>query len=86
MKDEYKSLFCNHISTLINLLLGKKNVLCKWVFCLKTNVNGEIGQYKARVVAKGYSKQSTIVYDYLVKYNSIKTIFEIDVVEDLDIH
>jgi hypothetical protein len=56
MKDEYKSLFHDHISTLINLLLRKKNVLCKWVFCLKTNVNGEIGRYKARVVAKGCSQ------------------------------
>jgi hypothetical protein len=48
-------------------------------------VNGEIGRYKARVVAKGYSQQSSIVHDYLVKYNSIKKILAIDVVEDLDI-
>jgi hypothetical protein len=49
-------------------------------------VNGEIGKYKARVVAKGYSQQSSIVYDYLVKYNSIKKILAINVIEDLDIH
>jgi hypothetical protein len=53
------------------------------VFYLKTNVNGEIGRYKVGVVAKGYSQQSNIVYDYLVKY--IKKILAIDVVEDLDI-
>ncbi len=58
-------------------------MLYKWVFYLKTNVNGEIGRYKVGVVAKGYSQQSNIVYDYLVKY--IKKILAIDVVEDLDI-
>ncbi len=86
MKDKYKSFFHKHTSTLMNLLLVKKIMLCKWVFRLKTNVNGEIGKYKARVVAKGYSQQSSIIYDYFEKYNSIKTKLAINVVEDLDIH
>jgi hypothetical protein len=47
MEDEYKSLLHNHTWILINLSLGKKAILCKWVFHLKTNPNGEITKYKA---------------------------------------
>jgi len=61
----------------------------KWVSCWKTNANGEIVKYKAQVVAKGFSQQCGIYFDEtfspIVKYDSIRTIIVIVIIEGLDL-
>jgi hypothetical protein len=54
IEDEYKSLFHNHNWILPHLPVGRKVVLCKWVFHSKTNANREIAKDKRRVVVKGF--------------------------------
>lgn len=39
------------------LPIGRKPVTNKWVFKLKRNAQGEIEKYKARLVARGFSRQ-----------------------------
>jgi hypothetical protein len=86
MEDEYKSLLHNHIWILTNLPLGRK---ASGVFSWKTNANGEIVKYKVQVVAKGFSQQRGIDFDErfspIVKYDSIKIVLVIVIVEDLDL-
>ncbi len=58
-------------------------------FLLKTNANGEIVKYKAQVVAKRFSQQCGIDFDVtfspIVKYDSIRIILVIVIIEDLDL-
>lgn len=62
MDDEMKSLEENETFSLTKLPPGKQTVGGKWVYALKSDVNGS-DKYKARYVAKGYSqKQGT---DYI---------------------
>ena len=50
----------NHLSNgmwkLVDLPPGAKCINSGWVFCLKHNADGSIEQYKACLVAKGYSQ------------------------------
>ena len=51
MCKEMKSLQDNKAWELTMLPLGKKAISCKWVYKVKTNNDGSIECYKARLVA-----------------------------------
>ena len=55
MKEELKSMNDNELQDLVELPKGSKGVECKWVIKTKCDLNGNIEQYKARLVAKDYS-------------------------------
>eukprot|EP00253_Pinus_taeda_P018545 PITA_18545 len=52
MVDEMVSLHKNEAWDLVDLLAGRKPIGSKWVFKKKTNVEGKVEKYKARLVAK----------------------------------
>lgn len=39
-----------------------KIIPCKWVYCIKTNPDGSVKKYKARLVIKGFRQRQGIDY------------------------
>lgn len=62
MDEEIQSLKENNTFTLTTLPRGKKTVGGKWVYSVKSDIEGK-DKYKARFVAKGYSQKMGIDYD-----------------------
>ena len=54
------SLHKNEVWDLVELSVGRKPIGSKWVFKKKTNAEGKVEKYKARLIAKGYSQVSGI--------------------------
>jgi hypothetical protein len=73
MKEQYNSLMEMGTWKLVNLPHGQRAIKCKWVFTIK-----EDGQYKARLVAQGFTQ--TYGFDYketfspVARYESLRTI------------
>lgn len=63
MKDEIKSLKENGTWELCELPADRKAIGCKWLFKIKTDENGNIDRYKARLVAQGFSQKFGTDYD-----------------------
>lgn len=57
MKEEMTSLNKNGTWELTNLPGDRKAIGCKWVYKVKTNADGGIQRYKARLVAQGFSQK-----------------------------
>ncbi|WVZ13110.1 hypothetical protein V8G54_017640 [Vigna mungo] len=62
MKDELKSMVQNDVWDLVELPEGCKRVECKWVFKTKRDSHGNIERYKARLIAKGFTRKDCIDY------------------------
>ena len=58
MSEEMKSLEDIEVWELTTLPPGKKAIGCKWVYKVKTNGNGSIERYKARLVARGLTRNT----------------------------
>lgn len=90
MKDEYESLLLNDTWTLVKLPQSKKVIPCKWVFKTKSDENGNIIRYKARLVVKGYQQKKGIdyheIYAPVVRYSSLRYIFGLAAKHSLKIH
>eukprot|EP00253_Pinus_taeda_P016903 PITA_16903 len=56
MVDEMASLHKNEAWDMVELPDGRKPIGSKWVFKKKTNAEGKVEKYKARLIAKGYSQ------------------------------
>lgn len=61
MDEEIQSLNENKIFTPATLPVGKKPVGGRWVYAIKTAIDGK-DQYKVRFVAKGYSQKMGVDY------------------------
>ena len=61
MDDEMRSLEKNDTWVLTELPAGKRALLNKWVFIIKTEPYGK-RRFKARLVVKGYSQRKGIDY------------------------
>ena len=57
MKSEMVSMYENQVWTLVDPPEGIKPIGCKWVFKKKTNMEGKVVTYKARLLAKGYRQK-----------------------------
>ena len=54
---------------MVDLLVGKRPVGCKWVYTIKYKTDGSLERYKVRLVAKGYTQ--TYGVDYLETFSLI---------------
>lgn len=62
MQEEVDALHSQQTWSLVPLPLDKNHVGCKWVYRVKTNADGSVSRYKARLIAKGYSQEEGIDY------------------------
>lgn len=90
MEEEMKSLMENRTWDIVPLPDGQKALKCKWVLRKKTDVNGNLERYKARLVIKGCSQRAGIdfdeVYSPVVRYASIRYLISLAVQYDMEIY
>ncbi len=69
---------------------GRKLVSCKWVFKIKQGKNGEVGCYKAKLVAIGFTQTYEMDYNAtfvpVAKFTFIHCILTLAALEDIEIH
>ena len=63
MRSELKSMDENQVWNLVDLPDGARPVECKWVFKKKTDMDGNVSVYKARLIAKGFRQVQGVDYD-----------------------
>lgn len=63
MTDEIVALEDNDTWTVVDLLPGKKDLGCKWVYRVKFKVNGTIERHKSRLVVLGNNQIEGVDYN-----------------------
>ena len=63
MNEELNGLHKNQTWNMVDLPLGQSVVGCRWVYKIKTKVDGFVERYKARLVAKGFTQEYDIDYE-----------------------
>lgn len=81
MGEEICSLKENRTWELVDPPKGSKIIGCKWVYKIKTDADGSVRRYKARLVAQGYTQIYGIDYNEIfvpvVKQTTIRILFSI---------
>jgi hypothetical protein len=90
MQEEHDSLVVNNTWSLVPLPKGKNPISCKWVFKIKHGIDGEVERYKARLMARGFIQTFGVDYNktfaLVAKFVSIRCIFALAAIEDMEIH
>lgn len=90
VKSEMDSLLRNETWQMTELPKGRSVVDCKWVFKRKRGENGAAGEYKARLVARGFSQRKGFdfeeTYSPVAKMTTFRTLLAIAVRNNLHIH
>lgn len=85
MKDELDAMDANNTWSVVPLPAGKNIVGCRWVYQIKSDANGQVERYKARLVANGFSQQEGVnfldTYSPVAKLVTVKTLLAIVVVK-----
>jgi len=81
MDHEMKALQENNTWELVQLPLGRKAISNKWVYRVKTNADGSIDKFKARLVIKGFSQRRGVDYDQtfspVARMSTIRTLISV---------
>jgi hypothetical protein len=89
MAEEYDSLMKNHTWILADLPPWRKAVKSKWVYKVKTTVDGTLEQYKARLVAKDRFQKPGIdfteTFAPIARFESIRAFLSIAAAENMDL-
>ena len=90
MKSEMKSLMQNEVWDLVELPNGRSAVGCKWVFKKKSDAEGKVERYKARLVAQGFAQRYGQDYDEtfcpVVRFESVRTVIALAAKYGLKLH
>ena len=82
-------MYANQVWTLVDPPKGVKPIDCKWVYKKKTNMNGNMITYKARLVEKGYKQRQDVDFDEIFSLitilKSIRILLTIAAYYDYDI-
>ena len=63
MKSEMGSMYENKVRTLVDLPDDRQAIENKWIFKKKTDADGNVTIYKARLVVKGFRQVQGVDYD-----------------------
>ena len=63
MKSEIGSMYENKVWTLVDLLDDRQAIENKWIFKKKTDADGNVTVYKARLIVKGFRQVQGVDYD-----------------------
>jgi hypothetical protein len=89
MKSELGSMSENQVWTLVDPPSDRKAVECKWIFKKKTDVDGNVTVYKARLVTKGFRQVQGVDYDEtfspVAMFKSIRILLAIAAFHDYEI-
>ena len=90
MKNEMNSLVQNDVWDLVELPNGRSTVGCKWVFKKKSDADGKVERYKARLVAQGFAQRYGQDYDEtfcpVVRFESVRTVIALAAKYGLKLH
>ena len=81
MKEEFDALFKTGTWDLVDLPTSKSAIGCKWVYKIKTQSDGTVDRYKARLVVKGFTQEYGIDYEetfsLVARLSSIRTLIAV---------
>ncbi len=81
MENEIESLKGLNTWYLVDLPAGRKAIGCRWVYDLKTDIEGIILRFKARLVAQRFNQKYMINYDQtyspVIDYVTLRALFSI---------
>src|ERR1041385_8339264 len=63
MKSKIDSMYNNKVCTLVDILEDRKALENKWIFKKKTDADGNVSVYEARLVAKVFRKIQGVDYE-----------------------
>lgn len=90
MEAEMRSLQDNDVWELVELPKDRKPVGSKWVFKVKTNEDGDVERYKARLVAQGFMQVKGADYDEtfcpVVRMESLRALIAMSVQRSFKLH
>lgn len=90
MDEEIAALAANNTWELTAPPANTKIIPTRWVYKIKTDANGNIERYKARLVVKGYRQIEGIDYDEVFapvsKYATLRAVCAIAAARDYEIH
>ena len=89
MKSEIESMYENKVWTLVDLPDDRQAIENKWIFKKKSDADGNITVYKARLAAKGFQQVQGVDYDEtfspVVMLNSVRVMLAVAAFYDYEI-